>query len=75
LDDGNAKINLIGSDSDNPDDNGDVVLDFSKVDAYSNIDFSGDKVIVMLTGSVNLGIKGTNASKHIYATLVGKTSK
>lgn len=69
------KLYATGLDRDEPQTHGDFVIDFQGLDAYQNIDFSSDKIIVSLTGSPSFGKSGVQDSHRIYGTLYARSTK
>lgn len=63
------------TDSDEPQTPGDFVIDFQGLNAYQNIDFSSDQILVCITGSPRYGVDGEKETSHIYGTLYSKSDK
>lgn len=63
------------TDSDEPQTHGDFVIDFQGLDAYQNIDFSSDQILVCITGSPRYGVDGEKETSHMYGTLYSKSDK
>ena len=70
-----SKLYASGLDNDHAQTHGDFVLDFQGLDAYQNIDFSSDNVIVSLTGCPSFGKSGAQDSHRIYGTLYARSNK